>query len=283
MVGPFDTDVPVAGITSTPSGIIASPFYGFSNGYVVATTLTAGKGYWVMTSSAGTLHFTGDASSSLTGTWSVDPTWPRLTFTEQQGQSRDLHLAPVSELNESYRVPPVPPSGVFDVRFSANTSVERLGSGTHEVDISASSYPIVLKASNLGDRRLHVQDGITGTLLSEDLTDATPVTITQGLNRIRITESLLGADVPREFSLSQNYPNPFNPVTTIKFALPTATRVTLTVYDLLGAKVADVVDGEYEAGYHNVLFDAGKIASGVYFYRISAGGFTAVKKLMILK
>lgn len=90
-------------------------------------------------------------------------------------------------------------------------------------------------------------------------------------------------NIPKEFALGQNYPNPFNPATTISFALPSPARVKITVFDLLGAKVADLVDADYEAGYHNIRFDAQKNASGIYFYQISAGRFTAVKKMMVLK
>jgi len=93
------------------------------------------------------------------------------------------------------------------------------------------------------------------------------------------TESLL----PTQYSLSQNYPNPFNPTTTIKFALPKAGNVSLVVYDILGRKVAELIHSDMNAGYHTVLFNASNFASGVYFYRLQAGSFVSVKKLMLLK
>jgi plastocyanin len=86
-----------------------------------------------------------------------------------------------------------------------------------------------------------------------------------------------------EFELSQNYPNPFNPSTTIKFAIPEATTVTLKVFNALGEEVALLVDGFMESGIHQVNFEAIGLNSGMYFYRIQAGDFTQVKKMTILK
>ena len=88
---------------------------------------------------------------------------------------------------------------------------------------------------------------------------------------------------PVEFELSQNYPNPFNPSTTIKFAIPEATLVTLKVFNALGEEVALLVDRIMESGIHEVNFEAVGLNSGMYFYRIQAGDFTQVKKMTLLK
>jgi len=89
--------------------------------------------------------------------------------------------------------------------------------------------------------------------------------------------------LPNQFSLDQNYPNPFNPTTTIEFNLPTPSQVEITVYNITGQTVGVIADGYYPAGNHRVDWDAGKLASGVYLYRISAGDFTATKKMILLK
>jgi hypothetical protein len=88
---------------------------------------------------------------------------------------------------------------------------------------------------------------------------------------------------PQEFSLSQNYPNPFNPSTNINFTLATASKVKLTVYNILGQQVAQLVNGKLTAGLHTVRFDASKLASGMYLYRIEAGTFTKNMKMMLIK
>jgi hypothetical protein len=89
--------------------------------------------------------------------------------------------------------------------------------------------------------------------------------------------------VPIEFNLAQNYPNPFNPSTTIKFELPRASRVALTVYDVLGRQVSVLVNERRNAGVYEVKFDGSELASGVYFYRIQAGDYVATKKLVLMK
>lgn len=91
------------------------------------------------------------------------------------------------------------------------------------------------------------------------------------------------SDVPTAFSLEANYPNPFNPQTTIAFALPEATHVTIQVFDLLGQKVADLVNGQKEAGTHTLVFDAQGLASGIYLYRMRAGSFEQHRTMLFLK
>ena len=89
--------------------------------------------------------------------------------------------------------------------------------------------------------------------------------------------------VPLAFALDQNYPNPFNPSTTIRYALPERSHVTLTVFNALGQQVATLVEGERESGYHDVNFDASSLASGVYLYRLTAGDYVLARKLVVLR
>ncbi|MEB2355265.1 MAG: T9SS type A sorting domain-containing protein, partial [Ignavibacteriales bacterium] len=86
-----------------------------------------------------------------------------------------------------------------------------------------------------------------------------------------------------EFGLDQNYPNPFNPVTTIKFALPVSGNVNLSIYNSIGEKVVTLANQYYDAGYHQIEWKADKYSSGVYYYRIEAGVYNSVKKMMLIK
>jgi Secretion system C-terminal sorting domain len=90
-------------------------------------------------------------------------------------------------------------------------------------------------------------------------------------------------DIPKDFVLHQNYPNPFNPSTTIKYAVPKTSLVSLKIYDLTGQEVAVLVNEVKEAGTHELNFDASNLASGVYFYIMIAGDFSSVKKMNLLK
>ena len=94
--------------------------------------------------------------------------------------------------------------------------------------------------------------------------------------------------LPKEIALRQNYPNPFNPTTTIRFELPAAQPVTIAIFNMTGQLVRTLVDGDYPAGIHNVLWDAHDDAgqpapSGIYYFRMSADGFSDTKKLLLLK
>ncbi|MEK9137701.1 MAG: T9SS type A sorting domain-containing protein, partial [Bacteroidota bacterium] len=89
--------------------------------------------------------------------------------------------------------------------------------------------------------------------------------------------------MPTQSVLHQNYPNPFNPSTTIKYDLPVSEHVTFKLYDVLGREVSTLVDELVPAGYHQASFDGSKFSTGVYFYRMQAGSFTGVKRLMLLK
>lgn len=89
---------------------------------------------------------------------------------------------------------------------------------------------------------------------------------------------------PAGFALQANYPNPFNPTTTIAFTLPEAAPVTLTVYDVYGREVARLLDGRaVSAGTHTVAFEAGHLPSGTYLYRLTAGAFTATRRMVLVK
>lgn len=89
--------------------------------------------------------------------------------------------------------------------------------------------------------------------------------------------------IPSEYALVQNYPNPFNPSTTIRYALPERSHVTLTVFNMIGQKVAVMVDGEQNAGYHQAVFDASGTASGVYLYRLEAGEYVETRKFVLVQ
>ncbi|MBK6506372.1 MAG: T9SS type A sorting domain-containing protein [Ignavibacteria bacterium] len=95
------------------------------------------------------------------------------------------------------------------------------------------------------------------------------------------TENL--ASLPTEYGLAQNYPNPFNPVTKINYEIPAAGKVTLKIYSLLGKEIATLVNERMDAGRYSASFNGADLASGMYFYKITAGDFTAVKKMVLIK
>lgn len=102
------------------------------------------------------------------------------------------------------------------------------------------------------------------------------------MDQVTLALSGTGNNLPTDYSLGQNYPNPFNPSATIEFSLPVASQYELRVYNVLGQTV-ERFNGEADAGTHQVIFSGDNRASGVYFYKLTAGDFSDTKKMMLLK
>jgi len=132
------------------------------------------------------------------------------------------------------------------------------------------------KSSAPWDKR---QSGVTGSSDASHRAGFWYSTIDLVTSVEQIEDELL----PTEFRLEQNYPNPFNPSTTIRFALPKTSNVTIKIYDVLGRQVATLVDEKYQPGVYKIIFEAGELASGLYIYRIQTQSFTQSRKLMLLK
>jgi hypothetical protein len=116
----------------------------------------------------------------------------------------------------------------------------------------------------------------------------TPVAQTARANTCFVINTLVGVNnntsvIPNVYNLSQNYPNPFNPVTQIKYGLPKQGLVTLNVYDVLGREVTKLVNEVKAPGNYLVDFDGSNLSSGVYFYKLSVGNFSDVKRMMLIK
>ncbi len=124
----------------------------------------------------------------------------------------------------------------------------------------------------------------------DDISGVTSNTITYRLKQLDFDGSFEYSEAinvenftPSEFTLQQNYPNPFNPVTTISFSVPQAEFVTIVVYDVIGNEIAILVREEKQTGNYTAEFDATKLQSGAYFYRIQAGNFSETKKMVLMK
>jgi hypothetical protein len=120
-----------------------------------------------------------------------------------------------------------------------------------------------------------ISDAVTGTTSSSPLRYRT--------NAVWTAQAEQGAEMPQAFTLSQNYPNPFNPSSTIRYGLPQDAMTTLEVFNILGQRVAVLVNEEQQAGYHEVTFQNQGLGSGIYFYRLTAGKFSETRKMTLLR
>jgi hypothetical protein len=91
------------------------------------------------------------------------------------------------------------------------------------------------------------------------------------------------SQIPLSYTLMQNYPNPFNPSTVIRYGLPERNYVKLEIYNVLGQRVAILIDNEFEAGYHEITFDATHLPSGVYIYGLQAGDYVESRRMLYIR
>ena len=171
---------------------------------------------------------------------------------------------------------------VFDQQFtefawrshSAGVSLGNLDEGMHTIQIRRREDGFEL------DRLMIAND--MAALPENASVEAGPDESARADSVVSVERNGIG-DIPTVFALEQNYPNPFNPTTVIEFALPKQSDVKLAIYNILGEKVAELVNGQMVAGYHSIDFDASNLASGMYIYSIKAGSFVSVKKMLLLK
>jgi len=277
MIGGYEFNALVTGIYTDPPGIKEGSVWGYANGYQVANELVPGYGYWIKLSGDGSIILSSALSKGAEQIVDyLNDDWGRIIFTDNTGRRYTLY-AVKGEVNlNEYELPPMPPAGMFDIRYSSDRIAEDINSSIKPIDMTGIEYPLTVKVENMDIR---LQDE-TGNEIDKNLKAGEEITISNNLiNKLMVSTEL----IPDKYLLYQNYPNPFNPSTTIKFALPQDSKVNLTVFNILGERVVQLTDQEMKAGYHQIKFDASTFASGVYLYRIKAGDFVDVKKMMMIK
>ena len=292
IIGSISSPVPVSTITTQPETLINSNFYGYgANGYQRVDTLYPGHGYWIKTKRAGKIILN---ANSLASNCSLSkPSMESIgsiQIEDAKGRRQILYVTDHAVSQQSlFELPPAPPANTFDVRFKSKESSLFIADGNAErtgIDISSAEYPVTLSwkmdheivglSLHVGQKTVPLH--LNGETVSINAQDA-------------LTLDFAGSvSMPKQFSLDQNYPNPFNPVTIIKYSLPTDSRVTLKIFNLLGQVVSVLKDEVQNVGYKSVEWNSSNVSSGVYFYRLEATSisdakqsFGDVKRMMVLK
>jgi hypothetical protein len=296
MIGSVSLPVDTAAIVCNPSGIRVSQWIGYSGSYTPVAALMPGSGYWVKTNAAGTVVLNGGA---LLLKSPVPPSNPlaslnRLTITDARGRSQNLYFGsdPRNAIHlPMYDMPPIPPVGAFDARFEQKGGGSMVGicqaTGGNQLTIAIQSdaYPLVVRWSMIeSGGEYMITDGRSGETFASVTMQGEGTFRVDNPEQARLVIQTNGTEEkPREFSLAQNYPNPFNPSTTIRYALPMDAHVTLRVFNVIGQEVATLVNADQKTGFRSVEWQPSSLASGVYFYRLDAGSFSQVKRLLLLK
>lgn len=298
MIGSLSYPLPISKIKASAGVTVLSDYFGYQPGagyYRETSNLMPGKAYWVKVSGSGTLILDLNATPAQFSAVSSEvppapPETPPPTAPTMSGVSvsvggsyrPQLSWNSVGNTITYYLYRYTCPSGDPDcgVEYIPHSDLVYYGNGLSFTDMSivvgnkfsagVATYYVVAK-DTYGQPSPH--SNTWGFMTGSNLQ--------QKANSGKTGDDHI--DLPAEISLGANYPNPFNPATSIYYTLPEDQYVTLIVYNVLGQEVARLADGVESAGYKTVLFDASQLQSGVYYYRLTTGSFTQVKKMLLVK
>ncbi|MBI4548056.1 MAG: T9SS type A sorting domain-containing protein [Ignavibacteriae bacterium] len=295
MIGSISKNVATSSVVQNPPGIVISSYFKYNNGYVAVTTLEAGLGFWVKCNGSGTLTLIA-APPKVSGGIDFLASLDKFTVIDGIDQRQEMYVRNITLYlskgngieTASEEMPPPPPEGSFDARFKSNNYIHAISpeNGVIEIPIVVRTavYPMTLRWELRTENNVKYWLRMDGGKSRMSLTGSgTFVFSTYTDGTIHLEAQAGTALIPQVYSLSQNYPNPFNPETRISYTLPKTDHLKLVVYDILGRQVATLVNGMQDAGYKIVSFDASNLPSGVYFYRLQAGKFTDVKKMLLMR
>ena len=277
LIGVYELVVTAANVTTNPPGLQSGPIYKYLGGYSIATTLDFGYGYWI--------KLTGDGQIILPEFLAKDgkpveyfpENWGKIVLTDAKGINYTLYAVKGQVDLSQYELPPAPPEGMFDIRFSSGRIAEDINSSVKTIDMSGVTYPLTIRVEGM-DIRLMDETGKAMNVnlkLGEDavISDAT-------IQKLMVSGEL----IPAKYALEQNYPNPFNSSTVIEFSLPEdVANVKLSIYNVLGEKLAELVNTALMAGKYQYQWNAGNVATGMYIYELRTEDVVSVKKMILIK
>jgi hypothetical protein len=292
----------IVSVTPPLSPILAYPPNGAVN---QPSTLNLG---WIAPSLASSYHLQVATDSTFVSGIAVDDSSVGDTLRTVTGLSGQLtYYWRVRSFNaggtSAFSIPnnfrtgfPVAPQLVFPANYATNVPLatslswnHAAGALTYRVQLSTSFdfSSLIRDSSGVADSSLSVGPLQLATIhfWRVNATNALGTSAWSDIWRFRtiLTSVEQTPGLPTEFALQQNYPNPFNPLTTVAFSIPEQVSVTLRVYDILGREVATLVNDTLKPGEYRAQFDASGLSSGVYFYRLTAGSYVAIKKMSLLR
>ena len=275
---------------SDPDGLVYDgTVYGFNGTYENTDIFEPGKGYWLRSSDSGTITLSSildraKQSSSVRDQYISQST--KIRFRNSDGKTIELYTGgTVTEADRPmFSVPPMPPSGGFDVRFDNDFRYAESGG---KLTILNEAYPIRISCV-FPDNRLDENWVLVNNQTGEEysLSSQDELLIETYLSTMTLKKVV--PEIPAEFALHPAYPNPFNPITTLRYDIPEGSWVKLDIYDMMGKHIKQLVDGRQEAGYKSVTWDAtddfgSAVSAGVYLFRIRSGELTRAGKVIMLK
>lgn len=297
LIGGISHDIPLNEIADPAAVIVPGTLYGFNGVYGASDIIRQGRGYWINAADSGEIFL--QAPSAKLGksivppkTVSGDALSKAAKLQVQSGNvSQILYFnATIDDRTDrrSFSLPPLAPLG-FDARFAGDVFAVTTAEAT--IRLQNNGNPVTVTPENLplanGDSFILEELLGTAVVATHSLQNGQPLQISsRAVTQLALRK--VTATLPTAFAVEQNYPNPFNPATDIRFALPGASDVEITIYNALGQKVNTLVNRKFDAGFHSVKWNGtdergSGVSSGIYFYRVSAGAFSSVKKMLLVK
>ena len=279
----------MSSVTDPGGIIIPGTLYGYSGSYSTSTSIDGTKGYWVKANASGTItiscgNVVDKSEEILSKIIKSTEEFGKIEISDGTNNNQTLYFnGNLSEgiSIESYSMPPLPPAGSFDARLVGDYRLTESDEAT--LQVQTSDYPIRLKVTNLNTNERYVLTEIANGVEAarHKITNGTEIVINN--KEVTILKISKEQSIPTTYNLEQNYPNPFNPSTTIKFSIPEATNVRLTIYNTLGQKVGELINTNLEAGWYSYQWDAENLATGIYIYELRTDKFVSVNKMILMK
>ncbi|MFQ5583874.1 MAG: FlgD immunoglobulin-like domain containing protein [Calditrichia bacterium] len=296
MIAGLSYTINIAGVNDPNGIIIPNTLFRYEGGYIQTDSIEPGKGYWLQTAANGqiTLTYPQGGQKSIAKKWNLPvelKDYPELKISDASGGNTSLFFdVTVSDPAEklSFSLPPLPPPGNFDARFSGGFRIA--GGDEAFIKIQSSSYPVTIRANNLpvDDTGQYIlrTTGKTDEAKTYFLNTDTDIIITNP--RVSMLKLTKVDNTPGTFSVQQNYPNPFNPTTVINYHLPQPAMVKIVIFNALGQKVRTLVSETQDPGFYQTTWDATNdaghpVGSGLFFYTIKAGKYLSKKKMVLIR
>ena len=284
LISGISTVVTIQNIIDPNDLIIPGTIYGFEDGYVESESIEPGYGYWLRSTGEGEIILSTSSEATRMVTAQKPDNANTLKF-----RNHTLYFGNKIEVENplSFSLPPKPPTGARDLRFSGDTKL----CSTEEcvIEVMNNGSPLMVNCNINDGKNWELIPVIASEMKWSEaisLFSDEQITFNPEVEQWILRKSL--SAVPSTFALHPAYPNPFNPVTTISFSIPnngvkTQHAASLQIYDITGKLVETLMDEPQEPGYHTIQWNANNFSSGVYFIRLESGTYSQSQKLILLK